>query len=51
MEIKHGKKVFIRNAGKDEYWLQDVIYDNPSVLGLVTLLQSIKKNLKLVVVD
>ena len=25
-EIKIGDKVFIRNIGKDEYWLQDVIY-------------------------
>jgi hypothetical protein len=33
-EIKSGKKIFIRNAGKDEYWLQDLIYDNPSILGL-----------------
>jgi hypothetical protein len=33
-EIKIGKKIFIRNAGKDEYWLQDIIYDNPKVLGL-----------------
>jgi hypothetical protein len=34
MDVKYGKKVFIRNAGKDEYWLQDMIYDNPSILGL-----------------
>ncbi|AHW58990.1 hypothetical protein SAMN05444285_1619 [Draconibacterium orientale] len=33
-EIKIGKKIFIRNAGKDEYWLQDIIYENPKVLGL-----------------
>lgn len=33
-EIKIGKKIFIRNADKDEYWLQDVIYNNPKVLGL-----------------
>lgn len=32
--IQFGKKVFIRNVGKDEYWLQDVIYSNPSQLGL-----------------
>ncbi len=25
-EIKLGKKIFIRNTGKDEYWLQDIIY-------------------------
>jgi hypothetical protein len=33
-EIKIGKKIFVRNAGKDEYWLQDIIYDNPKILGL-----------------
>lgn len=37
-EIRIGKKIFIRNAGKDEYWLQDVIYDNPKVLGLGNLI-------------
>ena len=36
-EIKIGKKIFIRNAGKDEYWLQDIIYDDPKVLGLGNL--------------
>jgi len=33
-EIKIGKKIFVRNAGKDEYWLQDIIYENPKILGL-----------------
>jgi hypothetical protein len=33
-QIKFGNKVFIRNAGKDEYWLQDLIYENPAQLGL-----------------
>ena len=33
-EIKIGKKIFIRNAGKDEYWLQDIIYKKPKILGL-----------------
>lgn len=37
-EIKSGKKIFIRNAGKDEYWLQDIIYENPSLLGLGDLI-------------
>jgi len=37
-EIKIGKKIFIRSAGKDEYWLQDIIYDNPKVLGLGNLI-------------
>jgi len=35
--IKFGKKVFIRNAGNDEYWLQDIIYKNPEKLGLGNL--------------
>lgn len=38
MDIKFAKKVFIRNAGKDEYWLQDMIYKNPQILGLGNLL-------------
>jgi len=33
-DIKIAKKTFIRSAGKDEYWLQDKIYENPSILGL-----------------
>lgn len=33
-EIKLGRKIFIRNTGKDEYWLQDIIYANPEKLGL-----------------
>lgn len=37
-EIKIGKKVFIRNAGKDEYWLQDIIYQDPKILGLGDLI-------------
>lgn len=35
--IKISKKVFIRNAGLDEYWLQDRIYEDPTVLGLGNL--------------
>ena len=35
---KFGKKVFIRNTGKDEYWLQNIIYVNPSRLGLGNLI-------------
>jgi hypothetical protein len=38
IEIKTGKKIFIRNAGKDEYWLQDLIYENPRILGLGELI-------------
>lgn len=37
-EIKLGKKIFIRNTGKDEYWLQDIIYTNPEKLGLGNLI-------------
>ena len=33
-EIKSGKKISIRNIGKDELWLQSVIYEIPSILGL-----------------
>lgn len=41
-EIKIGKKIFIRNIGKDEYWLQDVIFNNPEKLGLGNLV-AVKK--------
>lgn len=37
-EIKLGKKIFIRNTGKDEYWLQDIIFANPEKLGLGNLI-------------
>jgi len=37
-DIKTGKKIFIRNAGKDEYWLQDLIYESPNILGLGDLI-------------
>ena len=37
-EIKSGKKIFIRTAGKDEYWLQDLIFANPGILGLGELI-------------
>lgn len=42
-EIKLGKKIFIRNAGKDEYWLQDIIYANPEKLGLGNLIEMRKE--------
>ena len=45
MDIKFGKKTFIRNIGKDEYWLQDLIYDDPSIIGLGTL-QPVNKEKK-----
>lgn len=34
MEIPIATVVSIREAGMDEYWLQDQIYDNPTCLGL-----------------
>jgi len=42
-EIKIGKKIFIRNAGKNEYWLQDIIYANPKILGLGNLVPVYKE--------
>lgn len=42
-EIKTGKKIYIRNAGKDEYWLQDLIFENPSILGLGDLIPLTKE--------
>lgn len=45
MDIKIGKKIFIRNAGKDEYWLQNLIYEDPSILGLGAL-QPVNKEKK-----
>jgi len=42
-DIKSGKKVFIRNAGLDEYWLQDLIYETPSILGLGELIPVTKE--------
>jgi hypothetical protein len=32
--IDFAKSLSIREAGRDEYWLQDQIYDNPNCLGL-----------------
>jgi hypothetical protein len=32
--ISFAKSISIRDAGKDEYWLQDQICDNPNCLGL-----------------
>lgn len=42
-EIKIGKKIFIRSIGKDEYWLQDLIYSKPERLGLIGNLVSVRK--------
>jgi len=33
-EMNFAKQLSIREAGKDEYWLQDQIFDNPTCLGL-----------------
>jgi hypothetical protein len=43
MEVKFGKKVFIRDIGKDEYWLHDILYDNPNILGLGCCLTPVKR--------
>jgi len=45
-EIKLGKKIFIRNTGKDEYWLQDIIYANPEKLGLGNLIAMRKEKIQ-----
>lgn len=37
-KIKDGKKLYLRNAFKDEYWLQDRIVENPSRLELGDLI-------------
>ena len=37
-EITIGNKIYIRNAGKDEYWLQDLIYEDPKILGIGNLI-------------
>jgi hypothetical protein len=42
-EIKSGKKIFIRNYGKDEYWLQDLIFASPNILGLGELIPVTKE--------
>jgi len=42
MEENTIKKIGIRDAGKDEAWLQDLIYENPSLLGLGDL-EGVKK--------
>lgn len=33
-KVTIGKKTYIRSIGRDEYWLQDLIYANPDKLGL-----------------
>ncbi len=42
-EIKTSRKIFIRNAGFDEYWLQDRIYENPLIMGLGNLVSVSKE--------
>lgn len=37
-ETKVAKKIFIRSVGYDEYWLQNLIYADPSILGLGSLI-------------
>jgi len=43
MDVKLGKKVFIRDVGKDEYWLQDILYENPGILGFGYHLRTVKR--------
>ena len=33
-QVRIGKKTYIRNIGRDEYWLQEIIYAIPEKLGL-----------------
>lgn len=42
-----GKKTYIRNIGRDEYWLQDIIYTNPDKLGLGDLVAMNKEQRQL----
>jgi hypothetical protein len=42
MEIEIAKTISIREAGLDEYWLQDQIYENPTCLNLGEL-ESVQK--------
>jgi hypothetical protein len=46
MEIKFGKKVFLRDIGKDEIWLRDVLCENPAMLGFGDHLRLVKKERK-----
>jgi hypothetical protein len=41
-EINTTKNLTIRECGHDEYWLRDIIFDDPSVLGLGDL-QAVRK--------
>jgi hypothetical protein len=34
MEYKRSDPVKLRDVGKDEKWLQDLIYEDPSIVGL-----------------
>ena len=45
-DIKIGKKIFIRNAGKNEYQLQNVIYENPKILGFGNLIAINKEKIQ-----
>lgn len=42
-EVKLGKKVFMRDIGKDEYWLQNILYENSSILGFGDCLKPVKR--------
>jgi hypothetical protein len=43
MDIRLGKKVFIRDIGKDEIWLRDLLYQNPEMLEFGDYPQLVKK--------
>lgn len=45
MDVKLGKKAFIRDAGKDEYWLYNMIFENPSILGFGNHLTTEKRKI------
>ena len=42
-EITFAQSISIREAGHDEYWLQDHIWNNPAALGLGDLDALIKE--------
>jgi hypothetical protein len=44
MEVKLGKKVFMRDVGKDESWLLDILQEHPDLIGLGGCLKSEKRD-------
>jgi len=45
-DIRSTEVLGIRNAGHDEYWLRDRIYDDPSILGLGDLQAVMKERIQ-----